>query len=243
MKREDAPERICTWDTETTGVDIANDRIITAYARIRNRSGETEKELSVVIDPGVPIPQGASDVHGMTDEWVQEHGGSPRKGINDIYMFLSDAVRAGIPIVGYNNSFDLGILSYEVQRHFRFDMWNTIGTKGVFFDPIVYDRAMDQYRKGKRTLEKVAPVYGVPFDPELAHDAKYDVEVTCKLAWRIFQRSPYTLEQLQAWQPIWKKEWADHITEYFESIGKTNDDGSKIVVSGAFPWEREGDTK
>lgn len=240
MKREDAPERICTWDTETTGVDIANDRIITAYARIRNMSGETEKELSVVINPGVPIPKGASDVHGMTDEWVRENGGDPRRGINDIYMFLSDAIRAGIPIVGYNNGFDLGILSHEVERHFRFDMWKTLGITGIFFDPIIYDRAMDKYRKGKRTLEKVAPVYGVPFDPELAHDAKYDVEVTCKVAWRIFQRSPYTLEQLQAWQHTWKKGWADHLTDYFESIGQTEEDGSKIIVNGEFPWERKG---
>lgn len=240
MRKEDAPQRICTWDTETSGVDITSDRIITAYGRIRNIDGETEKELSVVINPGVPIPKGASDVHGMTDEWVAEHGGDPRKGINDIYMFLSDAVRAGIPVVGYNNSFDLGILSHEVQRHFKFDMWETIGIHGIFFDPLVYDRAMDKYRKGKRTLEHVAPVYGVSFDPELAHDAKYDVEVTCKLAWKMFQQSPYTLQQLQGWQPIWKAEWASHITEYFESIGKTNDDGSKIIVSGDFPWERGG---
>lgn len=241
MRKEDAPKRICTWDVESTGVDIANDRIITAYGRVRNISGETEREVSVVINPGVPVPQGASDVHGMTDEWVQENGGDPRKGINDIYVFLSDAVLDGIPIVGYNNSFDLGILSHEVRRYFGFDMANTIGKNGIFFDPIIYDRAMDKYRKGNRKLESVAPVYGVPFDPELAHDAKYDVEVTCKLAWKMLQKSPYTLEQLQGWQALWKKEWAEHLTQYFESIGKTNDDGSKIVVNGAFPWEKEGE--
>ena len=239
MKRSEAPLEICVWDVESTGVDITQDRILTAYAMIRSIGGETIREESWVLDPGVEVPQGASDVHGMTTEWIREHGTSHKHGINDIYMFLSDAVRMGAPIVGYNNSYDLGILSHEVRRNFGFNMAKTIGENGVFFDPIIYDRAMDKYRKGKRTLEHVAPVYGVPFDPELAHDAKYDVEVTSKLAWRMFQKSPYSLDELQDLQVAWKRDWAEHLTEYFASQNKTEEDGSPIVVDGSFPWKKE----
>lgn len=235
MRKEHAPRAICVWDTETGGVDITTDRIYTAYARIRNIDGETLKEQSWVIDPGEPMNPEAAAVNGLTDEFIKANGMSSPKAISEIFDFLSRAKHQGYPIVGYNNSFDLGILDHEMRRHFSVELKHLLGD-ALFFDPIVYDRAMDKYRKGKRTLEMVAPHYGVPFDPELAHDAKYDVEVTCKLAWRIFQKSPYTLVELQDLQVGWKKEWAKHLTEYFASINKTEPDGSPIVVNGRFPW-------
>lgn len=235
MKKEHAPEAICVWDTETGGVDITTDRIYTAYARIRTIDGETLKEQSWVIDPGEPINPAAAEVNGLTDEFIKANGVRSQNGIAEIYDFLSRAKNQGYPIVGYNNSFDLGILDYEMRRHFNVELASVM-TGAQFFDPIVYDRAMDKWRKGKRTLEHVAPVYGVPFDPELAHDAKYDVEVTCKLAWRMFQKSPYTLAELQDLQVGWKRKWAKDITKYFAREGKTEEDGSPIIVSGAFPW-------
>lgn len=239
MKRADAPEAICAWDVESTGVDIANDRIITAYAMIRTIDGHTTREGRWTLNPGIEVPEGASAVHGMTTEWVQANGGDARAGINDIYMFLSDAVRAGVPIVGYNNSFDLGMLSHEVRRWFDFDMTDTIGANGVFFDPIIYDRATDKYRKGGRKLMDVARHYGIEIDESRLHEAEYDVIVTSKLAWILFKKSPYTLAELQPLQVQWKNAWAKHLTEYFASQGKTEEDGSAIQVDGSFPWKKE----
>ena len=74
MRREDAPDAICVWDVESTGVDIENDRIITAYAMIQSIDGQILKEQHWAIDPGVEIPEGASAVHGLDTAWVREHG-------------------------------------------------------------------------------------------------------------------------------------------------------------------------
>jgi len=238
MKREDAPEAICVWDLETTGVDIAQDRILTAYAQVRSIDGRTLKEAHWTLNPGIEVPEGASDVHGMTTEWIQANGTDARAGVNEIYMFLSDAVRDGLPIVGFNNSFDLGMLSHEVKRWFNFDMWDTIGVNGIFFDPSVYDRTMDKYRKGKRKLMDVARHYGIPIDESRLHEAEYDVIVTAKLAWILLQKSPYTLAELQGLQVVWKDEWAKHTTKHFASIGRTESDGSPIIIDGSFPWKR-----
>lgn len=237
MRREDAPKGLCVSDAETSGVDIANDRIITFYAMVTNIKGEVLREQSWTIDPGVEVPQGASDVHGMTTEWVRENGRKDAAtAIEEIERFHYRAVVEGYPIVGYNHSFDLGMLDNEMKSH-----WG-VGLElpgAEFFDPLIYDRAADKYRRGKRKLMDVARHYGIEIDEGKLHDAKYDVEITSKLAWRLLQKSPYTLAELQPLQLQWKRDWAEHLTEYFASQGKTEEDGSPIVVDGSFPWKKE----
>lgn len=238
MKRENAPAGLCVSDAETTGVDIAQDRIITFYAMITNIKGEVLREQSWTIDPGVEVPQGASDVHGMTTEWVRENGRKDTaEAIQEIAMFHIDAIAEGFPVVGFNHSFDLGMLNHELIRHFGEGLETTVEFREAhYFDPLIYDRATDKYRRGKRKLMDVARHWGIEIDETKLHDAQYDVEITSKTAWRMLQKSPYTLKQMQSLQKQWKKEWAKHLTEYFHSIGQTENDGSKIIVDGSFPW-------
>lgn len=244
MRRDQAPDAICVWDTETGGVDITSDRIFTAYAMIRTIDGQTIKEKSWVIDPGVPMSPAAAEINGLTDEFIKANGIPGRHGINEIYGFLSDAVRDGIPLVGYNTPFDLGILSHEVRRHFGFDMWDTFGKNATYFDPFVYDVGTVEKRRGNRKLMTVAGThYGIPLDESRLHEAQYDVEVTSKLAWKMFRQSPHTLAEMQPLQVQWRKAYADNLTDYFARVGKTEEDGSPIVVDPSFPWNREGETK
>lgn len=240
MKREDAPEALCVFDVESSGVDIENDRILTCYAMIQNIEGEILKEQHWIIDPGIEVPEGASAVHGMTTEWIREHGRKDvREAISEIAVFLDTAAMAGYPIVGYNNSYDLGILDRECRRYHGGAGLALSGTT-LFFDPIVYDRATDKYRKGSRKLMDVARHYGIEIDESRLHEAEYDVILTARLAWRMLQKSDLNLAELQAKQVEWKRTWAEHLTEYFASQNKTEDDGSPIVVDGSFPWNGRG---
>lgn len=238
MRKEDAPNFICVSDAETTGVDITQDRIVTFYAMVQSIDGELVSEQSWVIDPGVDIPKEASDVHKMSTEWVREHGRKDvSKAIAEIAQFHIDAMTQGIPIVGYNHSFDLGMLDHEVSRYFP---GYALGLRGAqHFDPIIYDRATDKYRRGGRKLMDVARHYGIKIDESRLHEAKYDVEVTAKLTWILLKKSRYTLAELQPLQVKWKRSWAEHLTEYFASQGKTEEDGSAIIVDGAFPWRKD----
>ena len=205
--------------------------------------GETLKEWSWILDPGVPMSPEASAINGLTDEYIQANGTDARTGINEIYMVLSNAVRKGIPIVGYNNAFDLGILSHEVRRHFGFDMWETIGVNATYFDPFVYDVGTVIKRRGNRKLGTVCGHYGVPFDEDDAHEARYDVVKTNHLAWKMLKQSPWTLAEMQPLQVQWRKAYADNLTKYFASVGKTDEKtGLAIVVDPSFPWNREGET-
>ena len=242
MRFEDAPKTICVWDVESTGTSIENDRIITCYAMIQSIKGEILREQHWVIDPGVDVPKGASDVHGMSTEWVREHGRKDAaQAIFEIATFLTGAINDKHPIVGYNNSFDLGILDRELIRHGTGGLAQ-LPMRGVpaFFDPIIYDRAMDKYRKGGRKLMDVARHYGIPIDESRLHQAEYDVIVTARLAWLLLKKSPHTVSELQGLQEAWKRDWAGGLTKYFANSGKTEPDGSKIIVDGSFPYEVKG---
>ena len=238
MRFEDAPKTICVWDVESTGTSIENDRIITCYAMIQSIKGEILEEKHWVIDPGVDVPKGASDVHGMSTEWVREHGRKDaERAIREIAGFLDEAQMRGCPIVGYNSSFDLGILDRELVRHGAVGLGTGLSMATEFFDPIIYDRAMDKYRKGGRKLMDVARHYGIPIDESRLHQAEYDVIVTAKLAWILLRKSPHKLDKMQELQVQWKKEWADGLTSYFAKTNKTEDDGSPIKVDGSFPYK------
>ena len=60
------------FDTETTGVNTATDRIVTA-ACVEWRNGQT-RERTWLADPGIPIPKQAQDVHGISTEYAKENG-------------------------------------------------------------------------------------------------------------------------------------------------------------------------
>jgi len=97
------------YDLETTGVDVLKDRIIEIYALKIN--GTEKTELHHFINPGIPIPKEASDIHGYTDEFVKD---KPllKDVIEDIANFFMNE-----PLLGYNNKkFDNLLLNVEFDR-------------------------------------------------------------------------------------------------------------------------------
>ena len=236
------------WDTETSGVDVENDRILTAFVSLRD-GDKIVKEVSWIIDPGIEVPEGASEVNGLTTEFIQENGRKDvAKAIDEIVHELSEAAHMGYVITGYNNSFDLSILENEAKRYNKGVTGLRIRETGKFVDPIVIDRAIDKYRKGSRKLIDVARHYGVDFEADELHDAGADVRVTAELVPKVLNAAVKKLPDLQGLTPDevidtlqekqkqWKREWAGHLTEYVASIGKTEENGAPIQVSGEFPW-------
>ena len=58
------------FDLETTGVDIATARIV-QIAMHRMEPDGSSMEYEQLVNPGIPIPPGATQVHGM---WPQRPG-------------------------------------------------------------------------------------------------------------------------------------------------------------------------
>lgn len=239
-----------TFDTETTGVDTENDRIITCFMRAKD-GDKVVFEQNWVIDPSVEVPKEASDVHGMTTEWVRENGRKDdAEAIDEIVMELDKYAGWGFLVCGFNQAFDLAILESEAKRHFGADgLALRSRPQTEYLDPVIFSRKFDRFKKGGHQLITVAKRNGIEVEEDRLHAADYDVEVTEKLvpiflnrAWKELAplRQGLTPDEfvtkLQEWQAETKKEWADDLTTYFAKQGKTEDDGSPIVVESKFPY-------
>lgn len=203
---------ILTLDTETDGVDVFNDHIITAFLGRMGASGRFEQKLDWLLNPGVEIPQGAIDVHGITNEHVQANGRTDiANALVEMWNIIrSECINGGRPLVAYNAPFDITLLIEESKRHgvAYLDM-NQVNV----IDPLVIDKGLDKYRKGSRKLVDVAPVYGVPVETN-AHDAGADCLMAGRVALKQLAKSRDTLQQLQARQVAWKLEQATSLQEY-----------------------------
>jgi DNA polymerase III subunit epsilon len=101
--------RAVYYDTETTGVRYAEDRIIEIAAFSPN-GGDTYDAL---INPGIPIPEEASRIHGITDAMVADAKSFAEVGAAFVEFCGEDAIL----IAHNNNAFDQPFLEAEFERH------------------------------------------------------------------------------------------------------------------------------
>ena len=98
------------FDLETTGIDIATDRIVELSFLKINPNGEEESK-TIRINPTVPIPAKVTAIHGISDEDVKD---SPT--FSEVARSLT-RVFEGCDFAGYNsNKFDIPLLAEEFLR-------------------------------------------------------------------------------------------------------------------------------
>lgn len=101
---------ICFIDLETTGINVSIDRIV-EIAIIKIAPDGTKLVKRKLINPEMPIPKGASDVHGISDEMVKD-APTFKAVANEIKQFIE-----GSDMAGYNsNRFDIPMLNEEFLR-------------------------------------------------------------------------------------------------------------------------------
>lgn len=208
--------RVGVFDLETTGVDVTTDRIVTAHVGVLDRHGREIAARDWLADPGVPIPDGAAAVHGISTEHARAHGRPADEVVAEISNALRVLFAQGMPIVAYNASYDFSLLAHEAARH---DIPVLIDPQPVI-DPLVIDKAYDRYRPGKRTLSVVAEHYAVPLDD--AHEASADAVAAGRVALALAKEFalPGTAAELHTQQIGWARDQAESLTEYFIKVGR-----------------------
>lgn len=150
------------FDLETTGVDVVKDRIVEiSYLKIH--PGDNRESKTILVNPTIPIPPAATEIHGIRDEDVKESLTFP-----EIARALAKDFE-GCDIAGYNsNKFDLPLLAEEFLRaDIDFDL-----KKRKFIDVQVIFHKMEQ-----RTLGAAYKFY-CGKDLSQAHTAEADTMAT-----------------------------------------------------------------
>lgn len=220
--------RIGVFDLETTGVDVADDRIVSAHVGVLDIKGREIAARSWLADPGIPIPDGAAAVHGISTERARREGRIAREVVAEITESLRSLFAQGMPVVAYNAAYDFSLLTHECLRHGI----PPLETPGPVIDPLVIDKAVDRYRRGKRTLEVVAEHYGVTLDG--AHEASADAVAAGRVAQaigRAFDLAP-SAHELHTQQIGWARTQAESLTEYFIRIGRID---AEDALDGSWP--------
>lgn len=214
---------LAAFDTETTGVDVEEDRIVSAAVVVQDMTGGRPRVTRWLVNPGVPVPPGATEVHGLTDEHLQRNGRWPAPVMEEIARALAEQCGAARPLVVMNAPFDLTLLDRELRRHRAASLGRYLENVPLcVLDPRVLDRHLDRYRKGRRTLTDLCAQYEVVLDG--AHDAAADataaLEVTRAVGRRFASRmerlSPAELHTLQA---VWHAAQARGLQAWFARSG------------------------
>lgn len=149
-------------DTETTGIDPAGDRIVTASIVYRT-PGSRPRSLGWVLNQGVDVPDEAAAVHGWTTDRLNDHlqpgkavrtvnGGEEQRltvdgALAEIAGHVGMAMHQDVPLVVHNAAYDLTLLEHELARADVDTLTaRPAGIRGVI-DPMVIEKAYDPYRK------------------------------------------------------------------------------------------------
>ncbi|WP_161962361.1 exonuclease domain-containing protein [Nocardioides speluncae] len=221
--------RLLGFDTETTGTDVYNDRIVTV-ALVDIAYGVRPTVRTWLANPGIDIPAEATNVHGITTEHAAEHGAPPEIVLHEVTGRLALALQHNIPIVAFNAAFDLTLLEQENQRYGVPTLMerrrSVNGQIAPVIDPRVLDKYAHPFRKGGRTLVDVCRPYGVVHTG--AHAADGDALAACRLVPKILDRHArkfvgQTVDGLHQSQIGWAKAQADGLREYFDKNNKPHD--------------------
>jgi DNA polymerase-3 subunit epsilon len=156
---------ICFFDLETTGIEVAKDRIVEISIFKVFPNGTTESKTWLV-NPTIPIPPQTTAVHGITDEKVANEP-TFKELATQVHNMIKDS-----DLGGYNSDrFDIPLLAEELLRaEVDFDMKNrvSVDVQTIF------------HKKEERTLSAALKFY-CGTNLENAHSAEADTMATYEI--------------------------------------------------------------
>lgn len=165
---------ICFFDLETTGVNVAKDRIVEISILKIFPNGNKESKTWLV-NPEMPIPAEVTAIHGISNEKVTNEP-TFKELSKEIYTLIQNC-----DLGGFNSDrFDIPLLAEEMLRAgVDFDMKNTVSV----------DVQTIFHKMEKRTLEAAYKFY---CDKDLtnAHSAAADTNATYEVLLGQLKRYP-----------------------------------------------------
>jgi len=204
---------IIFFDLETTGVNVVKDKIVQIAILKIFPDGEQEQKKTLV-NPGIDIPEGATEVHGITNQMVL---GSP--SFKQISKSLAEQMK-GCDIAGYNSDvFDVPLLIEEFNRA-GIEFPDT-GEDINFVDVLKIERRINSHK----LTETFKRYTGEELDG--AHDAMNDVIGTAKVLFAQLEKmndddartNDFTVEELDLFCQDERKR-VDYAGKLYENDGE-----------------------
>lgn len=149
-------------DLETTGINVASDRIV-EISVLKINPNRKEEWLTTRVNPGMPIPPKSTAIHGITDKDIAD-APSFKEIAKNLAAFLE-----GTDLAGFNAvKFDIPVLAEEFLRvniDFSFRKRKYVDAQVIF------------HKKEQRTLS-AAYLFYCNRELENAHSSKADTEAT-----------------------------------------------------------------
>ncbi|MCJ7467263.1 MAG: 3'-5' exonuclease [Maribacter sp.] len=165
---------ICFFDLETTGINVARDRIVEISILKIFPNGNKESKTWLV-NPEMEIPEEAIAIHGISNEKVANEP-TFKNLAKEIYKMIKDS-----DLGGFNSDrFDIPLLAEEMLRSdIDFDMKHSVSV----------DVQTIFHKMEKRTLEAAYKFY---CDKDLsdAHSAEADTQATYEVLLSQLDRYP-----------------------------------------------------
>lgn len=153
-------------DTETTGIGEGHRIIEIGCVEVIERK-LTGRHYHVYINPQRPIDEEAAEVHGITNEWLEEQGAPVFAQIADDFRnFIS-----GAELVIHNAAFDVGMMDAEFSR---LNLSPTRDFCGVL-DTLLLAR--DIHPGARNSLDALCKRYGIDNSHRELHGALLDSEI------------------------------------------------------------------
>jgi DNA polymerase III subunit epsilon len=156
---------ICFFDLETTGIDVAKDRIV-EIAIFKVYPNGNKESKTWLVNPTIPIPAQATAIHGISNEKVANEPTFAALA-SQIHNMIKDS-----DLAGFNSDrFDIPLLAEELLRAgVDFDMKNrvSVDVQTIF------------HKKEERTLSAAYKFY-CEQSLENAHSAEADTMATYEI--------------------------------------------------------------
>ena len=154
------------FDVETTGLNVIRDRIVQLAMVKMHKNGEPAAEMSMLINPGMPISEESMQIHGITPKDLANKPTFSQVA-QKIWDFIGNS-----DLAGYNsNRFDIPMLMEEFAR---------VGMELDVSKRRLIDVQRIFYKMEPRTLRAAYRLY-CGRELEDAHDALADVRATLEV--------------------------------------------------------------
>ncbi|MCC6638981.1 3'-5' exonuclease [Candidatus Falkowbacteria bacterium] len=172
------------FDIETTGLEYRMGNQVIEIAAQKIIDNQVIDEYYALINPTVPVEDGAYSTHGLSNLYLAQNG---KSGLESLSPFI-DFTRDGI-LVGHNIlTFDIPFLNNDLKRLGLQALSNPV------VDTLIMARKLLPQLPNHK-LGTVATHFGV--DPSGAHRAMVDVEMNKKVFLMMLSRYLDTLKQEQ----------------------------------------------